>query len=259
MIIYNRKYFFVFTIIVVIASAFLLTVVYKNNENVTPLYSNEKIAINFPKDITTKELKSMSIMITDSNDNNLPVNVSFFNNAKNIVIVKPYAAGYPVGKTLTLHVNSTLDFRIEYDLKKEAIKNYKIIKETEVKFKDKNLEKAIRDQINKLSGEILMSDVYKLKTFAAESYGISDLSGIENFTSLNKLYLSGNKITDIKKLSKLKDLEFLSLTDNKITSISPLKNLNNLKILYLDGNKIKDFSPVKNYYFKLEIKDFTLK
>ncbi|MDP4180612.1 MAG: stalk domain-containing protein [Bacillota bacterium] len=149
-----------------------------------------------------------------------------------------------------------------------------------ITFKDPNLEKVIRESIYKPTEDIIRSDIDKIITLDATNKGITNLEGIENFTGLTQLYLSGNSITDVTPLGKLtnlnelmlcdnqlkditplanlKNLTMLSLLSNKITNISPLKNLSKLTSLHLEGNPIKDYSPVSGFYKNLTDKDFDI-
>ena len=49
---------------------------------------------------------------------------------------------------------------------------------------------------------------------------IIEIKGLEKFTNLNKLVLSGNNITEIKELEKLTNLNRLVLSGNKSTVLS---------------------------------------
>lgn len=125
---------------------------------------------------------------------------------------------------------------------------------TIVTFKDNKLEQAVRDAINKPTGDIYKSDAAKITElqYAADApdciqgeSGIGDLSGIENLENLEVLDLGCNHISDItplKGLTKLKDLE---LYRNQISDISALKGLINLQDLNLYMNSVSDTSGLK--------------
>ena len=72
-----------------------------------------------------------------------------------------------------------------------------------VTFKDKNLEKAIRTKINKLTGDIYKSDVEKITELTVEKIEITDISGIENLINLQYLGLSSNQVSNISALQGL--------------------------------------------------------
>lgn len=152
--------------------------------------------------------------------------------------------------------------------------------DTAVTFKDKNLEKIIRTEINKQTGDIYKKDIEKISAIQASNKEIQDISGIENLTNLKELDLSENEISDIGPLRNLTRLEQLSLAkntisditslgwltnlqelylnSNKISNIKDLQWLTSLKILYLGQNHISDYTPVKGYYDDLTDKDFKI-
>jgi len=150
-----------------------------------------------------------------------------------------------------------------------------------ITFSDANLEKVIRVQINKPTGDIFKSDVEKITSLKAESLEITNLSGIENLTSLNALDLDSNQISNIESLKGLTKMNSLDLNDNQISNlepleglinltrlglsynynisnIEPLRGLTNLTVLGLSPNEINDYTPVSSYYKNLKGKDFTL-
>jgi len=138
----------------------------------------------------------------------------------------------------------------------------------QVSFPDPNLDRAIREAIDKPSGPIYVSELQELTSFNASDMGISDLSGMEyctnlsvldfynnkisnlsplsDLTSLTTLWLGGNQISDITPLSFLTNLNTLGLTQNRISNLSPLSSLSNLKELYLTDNEISDIFPLSS-------------
>ena len=114
----------------------------------------------------------------------------------------------------------------------------------EIKFPDKNLEKAVRKSIDKFKGAIMLSDVINLKELAADSYGIKNLDGIENLTGLERLSLWANNITtgELIKLKGLSKLTSLILSNNQILDIPEgiFVNMSKLEELVLDSNKISN-------------------
>jgi Leucine-rich repeat (LRR) protein len=114
-----------------------------------------------------------------------------------------------------------------------------------VTFKDKNLEQAVRNTINKSTGDIYKSDVEKITELNVECYPVQDLSGIENLSNLQQFSLTGNNVSDISALKGLTNLQTLNLGGNQISDISPLEGLFNLQELNLTINKISDISVLK--------------
>lgn len=111
-----------------------------------------------------------------------------------------------------------------------------------VQFKDKQFEKAVRDKLGMHSGDIHLSDISNITSLDLSNQGIGDITGIENFISLQSLDLSYNQITDIAPLTKLYLLDNLNLSHNKIEDISYISNLTKLKQLNLSDNNIDTFS-----------------
>jgi len=113
-----------------------------------------------------------------------------------------------------------------------------------VNFPDPNLEAVIRLTIGKPTGEIYQSDLYGLTDLSAAGKGITDLTGLEHCTSLDKLALALNQISDISPLSTLTSLTWLWIQVNQISDISPLVKLTNLNNLDLSWNRISDIEPL---------------
>ncbi|WDV46874.1 leucine-rich repeat domain-containing protein [Clostridiaceae bacterium M8S5] len=108
-------------------------------------------------------------------------------------------------------------------------------------FKDKALEKSIRQLINKPQGDLYIYDCLSIGELIYNGYErLKYLDGIENLQNLRTLILYDNDIVDVSKLATIKRLEFLDLTNNKIANISVLNENINLNHLYLDNNGIKD-------------------
>lgn len=66
---------------------------------------------------------------------------------------------------------------------------------------------------------------------------LTNLKGIEKFTSLHTLVLDNNLLVNIQHLEKLQNLEHLSLKNNKLYTIEHLDRFPNLKSVNLSGNK----------------------
>ena len=70
---------------------------------------------------------------------------------------------------------------------------------------DSHLEAAIRDILDKPSGDITRSDCESIVSLTLRK-AISDFTGIENLTNLTYLNLSYNQISDIISLNTLTNL-----------------------------------------------------
>ncbi|MFW5799901.1 MAG: leucine-rich repeat domain-containing protein [Spirochaetota bacterium] len=137
---------------------------------------------------------------------------------------------------------------------------YSFTQDKVVNFCDENLEKVIREIINKSKGEIYQSDLIGITELHLKWSGIKELSGIEYCTNLTVLNLNGNSISDISALSTLTNLTELSLGDNNLSDIisyiNVLESLPNLTVLNLNGNSISDISALSTFinlhYLNLE-------
>lgn len=227
-------------------------------DNKNYVYSMEKLAVNYSRELTRKELLAQNIRVVDSKGAAVDISVDFFQGNNRIVIISPPKDGYVAGEKYKLFMDSNVTFDIEGKFKDVKKLDFIAKSDYEIKFPDKNLEAAVRRQINKNNGSILKSEIYKLHSLNGENCSIIELTGIENFANLAILTLGGNSITNIDKIKELKNLEYLELNNNKIRDISPLKNLTKLKTLWLAGNEITDYSPTKAYFAKLTAKDFKI-
>ena len=130
--------------------------------------------------------------------------------------------------------------------------------EKTIQFKDKNFYNAIKEKLGEkvksasdkdLKLTALKSDVESINRLylsqengTADSAKITDISGIENFKGVNRLFLSNNQISNISALSELTNLTDLGLSNNKISDISALSGLANLTSLYLENNQISEIN-----------------
>lgn len=215
------------------------------------VYSQDKKALS--------DIKSLDISVKNSKGKKQDISLQT-SSVPNSIVVLPPKGGYAPKETYTISIGSGLSFHLDKTKSKinslkftilEGYKDSKIIR-----FKDKNLEKAVRSEIGKKSGDIHYSDLKMLRTFVATSQNISNVDGIQYMTGLTELYLDMNKIEDISAVGKMYNLTALGLSGNKITNIKPLKNLLNLNKLFLNKNPINSFSQIKDIYKDLYWKDF---
>ncbi len=111
-----------------------------------------------------------------------------------------------------------------------------------VTFSDINFEILIREVLNKPNGDITPTDLLTITDLDGEDRDISDVSGIEYCTNLQKLNLMSNKIIEVSDLGTLTNLQELLLTSNDIIDISALGALTNLTWLSLMDNHIINIS-----------------
>ena len=111
---------------------------------------------------------------------------------------------------------------------------------------DPIIEKAIRGALStfssKFTGELTKADLEKVPSLYLSGNQLTEVpNGLEKFTQLKGLNLSGNRLTDVTSLEKLTQLESLLLGNNKLTEVSNgLEKLTQLKELYLSGNQLTD-------------------
>ena len=123
-----------------------------------------------------------------------------------------------------------------------------------VTFADPVLEAIVRGAMGKPSGDITVAEAKTVTSlnlafaewqkYVSEKEPIGSIAGLENFTSLESLDLSGNAITDLEPLSALTNLKALILTGCAAEDYTPLVSLTNLRVLMLDHSTIADPTPL---------------
>ena len=73
---------------------------------------------------------------------------------------------------------------------------------------------------------------------------ITDLTGLQHATNLERLYLNDHRIVDLTPLAGLTKLRSLILSRNQISDVSPVEGLTLLSELWLDQNQISDITPL---------------
>jgi hypothetical protein len=108
-------------------------------------------------------------------------------------------------------------------------------------FKDYNLEKCIRDIIEKPYGDILQSNIDDITDLTIISDNIINITPLSNFTNLTRLQLWGGTLSDITPLRNLTNLVFLDLSANQISDITPICKFEFTQLV-LDDNPINNSS-----------------
>ena len=114
-----------------------------------------------------------------------------------------------------------------------------------VNIPDANLRKAINKALGENRAATAVVTVAKMKTLTsltAESYFISDLTGLEKATNLTSLNLRDNSLSSISALSGLTNLTMLELVSNSLSDISAVSGLTSLTTLKLGSNSLSDIS-----------------
>ncbi|UTA47514.1 hypothetical protein L1F30_15340 [Simiduia sp. 21SJ11W-1] len=129
---------------------------------------------------------------------------------------------------------------------------------------DTNLYECVKQRVARALSHTeakALSQPTDLRTLACKNSGIRSLQGLEHFTHLEELDLSGNRIAEVSPLGKLYQLRELKLKNNKVASIWPLLNLDKLTKLDLRGNPVSDlhllggFGQLQQLSFRLTSKD----
>jgi Leucine-rich repeat (LRR) protein len=102
------------------------------------------------------------------------------------------------------------------------------------------IEKAIRYQLKKPTGEIIKADLEKVTDLNLRDNKLTDVKGLENLTQLTMLALWVNQLSDVKGLEKLTKLEILYLSENQLTDVKGLEKLTQLRELLLASNQLTD-------------------
>ncbi len=157
-----------------------------------------------------------------------------------IIIMGISAIIYAAGGIITNPTNISFEDQNLYYLMKRQLNSKKIV------YNENDVTKTI---------EISKDDVIKIEELnlqGTEDTKIANLSGLENFTGLKSLDLTGNAIKEMASINSL-GLEKLNLTGNLInqqilTSITSMVSLNELNLTntQMNGDQLDNFSNLKN-------------
>ncbi|WBX68825.1 T9SS type A sorting domain-containing protein [Tenacibaculum dicentrarchi] len=117
-----------------------------------------------------------------------------------------------------------------------------------INFPDSNFKNALLNHSPLVdtdsNGEISVQEAENSKYLRLTNKGISDLSGIENFSNLEGLTVNKNQLISID-LTKNTKLKLINLSDNKISNINITNNLD-LKSFSIRNNKLTDINIATN-------------
>lgn len=126
--------------------------------------------------------------------------------------------------------------------------NLKVSEDAKVELPDLRLKSVVGGVVGKnLDETIYKSDIINISVLDASNSGITDLTGLENFSNLKTLYLSNNNLVKVTSLTKLTNLVTLKLKNSELKDLAALKGLSLLTYLDVSDNYIKDFSPMKDF------------
>lgn len=109
----------------------------------------------------------------------------------------------------------------------------------DIKFEEELIALGI-DSDNIVNQQILKTDAESIENLSIGGKSIVDLTGIEGFINLKRLYADANDLESID-LSDNIQLDTISLVSNKLTSVKGLSKVKNLKWLNLSFNSFQDF------------------
>lgn len=131
---------------------------------------------------------------------------------------------------------TTLDLRGNGDLTFDAVEQLRRSLPGCSITADENLPRSVT-----LGGKRFTSDAEEITVLSA---GVSDLSGLEKFSGLISLTLTGNNVSSLEPLRGLPKLENLALGNNRVSDLSPLSSCTSLKRLLLPDNELRDLKPL---------------
>ena len=110
------------------------------------------------------------------------------------------------------------------------------------------IEKAIRKELKKPTGELTEADLEKVAMLYLGNNKLTEVpKTLEKLTQLRELHLSFNRLTDVKGLEKLTKLEELNLQGNQLTSVKGLEKLAQLEYLNLNFNQWTDLKELEKF------------
>lgn len=118
-----------------------------------------------------------------------------------------------------------------------------------------NLEQqGIQATYNDMQHMITISDteIAKVTKLTLSNNGITDLSGLESFSSVTSLDLSANKLSDESDLSILNsfNLTFLDLSSNQISDVSAVSNIKEIATVNLHNQILSKVEVINNSIVK---------
>lgn len=78
------------------------------------------------------------------------------------------------------------------------------------------------------------------------SFQLTDLSGLQYFSNLNVLNVSGNALRNLQGIECTKQLESLNCTSNKITTLRKIRHLKQLKTLIIRDNQLTTLTEIQH-------------
>ena len=128
-----------------------------------------------------------------------------------------------------------------------------------VNIPDAVLRGEIEKAFSKVPGApVIHSEIATLTKLDTRSSKVSNLTGLEFATSLERLYLRGTTVSDLTPLANLMNLETLDLRGTDILDLTPLANLTELRSLYLSST-ISEIKAKSSTVFRIDLKEIVSK
>ncbi|WP_337968082.1 T9SS type A sorting domain-containing protein [uncultured Flavobacterium sp.] len=112
----------------------------------------------------------------------------------------------------------------------------------DAKFEDKLI--ALSIDTDGKNGKVITTSIASVKALNVSGSGITDLTGIEDFVSLEAVDFSNNALTSVNLSNNVKLTSFHA-EKNQLTDLN-IENLVNLKRLYFGNNKLTSLNTSKN-------------
>ena len=132
----------------------------------------------------------------------------------------------------------------QYDI---AINDRMIYEAPKVLNADFIVDQALRECVQQQLIDAEIANAAGLTQLNCSSAGIEQLDGLEQFSNLEKLKLSGNRIRNLLSIAPLSSLQSLWLDNNLVVDAVPLTKIPNLEQLDLQGNSTLQCSGLSRF------------
>ncbi|NOZ85295.1 MAG: leucine-rich repeat domain-containing protein [Deltaproteobacteria bacterium] len=110
---------------------------------------------------------------------------------------------------------------------------------------DRNLRQAVRDLLGLPEDrELVYRDIQGMTELDVANKNVSNISGLQCFITLKKLYLDNNRVANLSPLSGHPSLLELHLNENRVSNLTPLAEILQLQSLQLWKNHVANLKPL---------------
>lgn len=110
---------------------------------------------------------------------------------------------------------------------------------------DEVLKREIAKALKTSPNGLTKGELRRLQSLTAKNAGITDLSGLEDASNLDLLYIDGNEISSLEPLRGLTQMRQITVSRNPISDISPLQNMPSLNWLEVNWTDIDTLEPLR--------------